>query len=410
MQAKNRLCHMVNTFRICLASKHVYTHFYRSTDQRSKTKSVRSREYDAKNIITKQFANLQIQICFPRASYTSFREHVLKNIIDVSREKETIVLQINRTVAVCWYSAPLCPAHHGAHGDLRGSLRICRLKMGSFFDLRTLRTKKEGGILRRRGNFSKKGVLRSKGDSSNNSPFFLHSSKPKIEEPYLRSSNQKIERPSLIFDLRSRRSKNHAIFDLRPRRMGRRSDGRRRGGGQNFFFRRAKNAYLLLSRHEEGIISYLPPSRPKEWTKNSLVLILSSFLSRAPALLSYSEVWILRPIFHLEDRGLLLLLLLSSLNCSYHDDARYVYYYYYSYVYQCIIMVRRSSSALYSPCRCAVRRLASTRLYNFRVLESRGLIRRQANKLFVLSVSQIEKTTVLRSSKKTIIFPHSSYR
>ena len=139
-----------------------------------------------------------------------------------------------------------------------------------------------------------------------------------------------------IFDLRSRRPKNFPIFNLRswelkiedtsssifgPKNGSNGSDGRRRGGGTSskmggffedggfFDFPAPKNeeppAFSTFSARSTKNPFHLPSSRPEEWTKNPFpgTVLLLPTPPRPPAPLSYPEVWILRPIFHLGDRS-----------------------------------------------------------------------------------------------------------
>ena len=127
-------------------------------------------------------------------------------------------------------------------GPRRSSTQSSALKIegGGFSDFRTRRTTKEGGVLRKRGEilrrrggfFEEEGVLRRTPLLC--SFFGAEDRRPPIFD--LRSRRSKNPPPSSIFDLRSRRSKNPPIFDLRPRRVGRRSDGRRGGGGTGLLF------------------------------------------------------------------------------------------------------------------------------------------------------------------------------
>ena len=122
---------------------------------------------------------------------------------------------------------------------------------------------------------------------------------------------------SSIFDVRFRRSKNPPIFDCRPRRIHRSNIGRKNGGFfedggvlriWGFFdlrVRRTKNppSSIFSSRRPKNP-SHLPPSRSEERTKNPPGISSSDpLLWQPPAPLSYPEIWIFRPIFHLEDRS-----------------------------------------------------------------------------------------------------------
>ena len=85
---------------------------------------------------------------------------------------------------------------------------------------------------------------------------------PLQEPPHifdLRSRRSKTPPPSSIFDLRPRRSKNPPIFDLRPRRMSRRSGVLIRGvsydGGRSN--RIAGEIYTLLYRQCMHIYIYM---------------------------------------------------------------------------------------------------------------------------------------------------------
>ena len=137
----------------------------------------------------------------------------------------------------------------------------------------------------------------------------------------LRSSKLKNEGPS-IFNLRSSTSKieqPHSIFDLRLRRMGRRSGGRRGGsvrllrrwevfsgwvGFSIFRIRRKKNPHLLPSRLEERRTPHLPPPRPEErvapWYFFFEPLLFEQW---PPTSLSYPKIWIFGPFFQFEDRS-----------------------------------------------------------------------------------------------------------
>ena len=87
-------------------------------------------------------------------------------------------------------------------------------------------------------------------------------------------------------------------------RMGRRSDERKEMELVELLHSKNEEPpHLSLSRHEERRTSpHLPRSLPEEWTKNPPWY----FFFRPPpppAPLSYPQVWIFRPIFHLGDRS-----------------------------------------------------------------------------------------------------------
>ena len=120
---------------------------------------------------------------------------------------------------------------------------------------------------------------------------------------------------SCIFDLRSRRSKN--LFSLQSSIFGAKIEqilhlrsslsmneskiGRKKEGESSFFVKR-RILPSSTSRHEERRTPFVY-FFDQELTKNPLVLLLPTACFRAPAPFSYSEVWIFRSMFHLEDRS-----------------------------------------------------------------------------------------------------------
>ena len=145
-------------------------------------------------------------------------------------------------------------------------------------------------------------VLRRRGGYSENfSSFFVirsrRSKNPPIFDLRVRIS-KKLDLQFSIFGAEDRRT---SIFDLRLRKQSRRSDEKDASLG---FFRRTKNTpiiHLIGTKNEEPSIFF---SRPKEWTTNLLVLLLSIFpFLWASAFIKYPEIWIFRPIFHLKDRS-----------------------------------------------------------------------------------------------------------
>ena len=129
------------------------------------------------------------------------------------------------------------------------------------------------GSSKKRGSFEEERVLRSSG--------------PKIEEP-----------PSSILGLEDRRTPSHlqsSIFEAEDRRSphlrssasknGSEIDGRR-GGTSSSEERRTSPSSTFSTRRTNNSL-YLPSSRPEEWTKKSLVLLLPTLSPRPPAPVSY---------------------------------------------------------------------------------------------------------------------------
>ena len=161
-------------------------------------------------------------------------------------------------------------------GPRRSSTRSSALEIeyGGFLDLRTRRTKKEGGsskkggvggvlrkrrgILRRRGVFEERGRGFSFFGSEDRRPpiFALRSSEPKIEDPHLRSSETKIHEPSAIFDLRVEIEELLPIFNLRY------SESKNEG----------LSPHLPPSQHEKRRTpTYVPPVESKTRTYHERV-------------------------------------------------------------------------------------------------------------------------------------------
>ena len=182
----------------------------------------------------------------------------------------------------------------------------------------------DGGVLRSSGSKKKWGrVLRSSGSEmrrwGGGSPMF----RLRIEEPPISHL------PSSIFGpeegrtphLRSSAPENEEpIYDLRARRMDRKSDGRRGGGGATsskmgrdlrrwggssiFRVRRTKNPPSSIfgsGRTKKRPMFHLLGQQDEK--PRHLLLPAPHFDQRPPAPLSYPGIWMFSPVFHFEDRS-----------------------------------------------------------------------------------------------------------
>ena len=226
----------------------------------------------------------------------------------------------------------LSSVHHEADADLRPNLssedRRCgvlrfscpKIEDGGFFDLRGRRTKMGGSSIfsseeRRWVGSSFFGAGRSKTRPHLRRTPHLEEPLSIFEEPlHLRrarpSSKKPLSSKSPIFDLRSRRSKNApilnlrlsapkteepSIFDLRPRRMVRRSDGRR-GRGCDLFEDGviSKMGVLRFSGSEERGIPYFRFSNPEERRTPSHLVFSRTEERRTPFLRHLPSLGFLR--------------------------------------------------------------------------------------------------------------------